>query len=243
MAQQNRLLGEPLGARGAHIVLADLVEEEGPVQARVGRQGHEHHHQHRQRRIDGQIGPEAVGPALHRKPAEAKREHILADDHIDQQRDRHRHRGDHHHDAVGQAAAHIGHAHRHRNREQHLHQQDRQHDRQGGRQTAGEQMRHRLVGGPALAPVEGHDLPDEDPELLPYRLVQAELLADRIDLLGRSVQAAEDFSRVAAKVLEEKEHQQHDTEQGRNHLPQASYQVCRHCCRFSTECGYRFFPD
>ena len=59
-------------------------------------------------------------------------------------------------------------------------------------------------------------------------LVQPELLADRVDLLGAGVQAAQNFRRVAAEGLEEEEHQQHHAEQRGHHLPEASNQVGRH---------------
>ena len=72
------------------------------------------------------------------------------------------------------------------------------------------------------------DLVDEDPELLDDRPVQAELLADLRDLLGRGVQAGEDLGRIAAEALEQREHQQHDAGQRRHHLPEAAQQVGAH---------------
>ena len=65
-----------------------IVEKEAAVEA--GLRGHADHHrqQHRQGRIHCQVGQHAVAPALDRKPAEAKREQVLADDHVDEERDR-----------------------------------------------------------------------------------------------------------------------------------------------------------
>ena len=161
VAEQHRRLGQALGARGAHVVVAQLVEEEAAVQARLRRQPHHHRQQHRQRRVDDQVRPRAVAPALHREPAELEAEHVLADDHVDQERDRQRHRGAHHDRAVGQRAAHVGHAQRDRDRDQRVQDQDRQRHRERGGQPRGHQVRDGLVGGPAAAPVEGDDALDE----------------------------------------------------------------------------------
>ena len=60
------------------------------------------------------------------------------------------------------------------------------------------------------------------------RLVQAELVADRLHLLGRGVETAEDLRRVAAEELEQDEDEEHDAEQRRNHLPQAPEEVGSH---------------
>jgi hypothetical protein len=115
----------------------------------------------------------------------------------------------------------VGHPHGDGQRQQHVEHQDGHHHRQRGRQPRGKEVAHRFVGGPALAPVEGDDLLDEDPQLHPHGLVQAELLADGVDLLLGGVQAAQHLGRVAAEVLEEEEHQQHHAEQRGDHLPQA----------------------
>jgi hypothetical protein len=72
------------------------------------------------------------------------------------------------------------------------------------------------------------DLLQEDPELGPERLVQAELLAHRVDLGRAGVLAGEDLGRVAAEALEEQEDEQDDAEHRRDHLPDASDQVGRH---------------
>ena len=66
------------------------------------------------------------------------------------------------------------------------------------------------------------------PSCTHQRLVQAELLADRVDLLRRGVQAAEDLRRVAAEELEQEEDQQHDAEQRRDHLPEAAQEIGGH---------------
>ena len=148
--------------------------------------------------------------------------------HVDQERDRERDRRRDHDRAVGERAAHVGDAERERDREQGVEEQDRHHHRQRRRQPRREQVRDRLVGRPAAAPVEGDDLLEEDPELGPERLVQAELLADRVDLRLRRVEAGEDLRRIAAEALEEEEDEQDDAEQRRHHLPEASYQVGGH---------------
>ena len=51
VAQQHHRLAQALGARGAHVVLADLVEEEAAVQARLRRHADHHRQQYRQWRI------------------------------------------------------------------------------------------------------------------------------------------------------------------------------------------------
>jgi len=65
-------------------------------------------------------------------------------------------------------------------------------------------------------------------QLRPQSKLTPELLADRVDLLGRGRQPAEDLGRIAAEGLEEEEHQQHDAGERRDHLPQASDQVGGH---------------
>src|SRR6185369_900239 len=226
--EQDRLLRQALGARGADVVVADLVEEERAVEPRRRRQRDEDGEHHRQRHVLAQVRRDAVAPALDREEPELEREHVLADDDVDEERDRQRHRRQHHDRAVGERAAHVGDAERERDREQRVEDEDRDHHRQRRRQARREQVRDRLVGRPTAAPVEGDDLLEEDAELHPDRLVQAELLADRLDLrLGR-VEAAEDLGRVAAETLEEEEHEKDDAEQRRHHLPEASDQVGGH---------------
>ena len=74
-----------------------------------------------------------------------------------------------------------------------------------------------------LAPKSAvRDLLEEDPELHPVRLVDAEAAADVLDLLGARDLAGEEIRRVAAHPVEEEEHEQHHAEQRGNELPQAS---------------------
>ncbi len=52
------------------------------------------------------------------------------------------------------------------------------------------------------------------------RVVEAELLADRLDLFGGGEQPTEDFRRVAAEELEEEENEQDDPGKRGDHLPE-----------------------
>ena len=228
MLEHDHVLGQPLGARGAHVVVADLVEEERAVEPGRRRQRDGDREHHRQRHVLAQVGRHAVAPALHREQAQLEREHVLADQHVDQERDRERHGRRDHDRAVGERAAHVGDAKRERDRQHRVEDEDRHHHGQRRRQPRREQVRDRLVGRPAAAPVEGDDLLEEDPELGPERLVQAELRADRVDLRLRRVEAGEDLRGVAAEALEEEEDKQDDAEQRRQHLPDASNQVGGH---------------
>ena len=69
---------------------------------------------------------------------------------------------------------------------------------------------------------------DEDPQLHVVRLVDAELAADVLDLLGAGDLAGQDVRRVAADQVEQEEDEQDDPEQGRDHLPQAPDDVRVH---------------
>ena len=228
MLEQHGALDQALGARGAHVVMPKFVEEEGAVQARLRRNADHHRQHHRQRHEGGQVGPGRIAPTLHREPAELEAEHILADDDVNQERNRQRDRRHHHQRTVGERAAHIGHPDRDRDREQGVEDQDRDHHRQRRRHARGEQRRHRFIGGPALAPIESGDLLQEDPELVVPGLVQAELLPDRRDLLLRGVQAAKDDRRIAAEELEQHEDQHHHADQRGHHLPEAPDEISQH---------------
>ncbi len=184
--------------------------------------------QDRQRRVDEQVLPEAVAPALHREPAELVGEHVLEDDDVDEDRDRQPDRADDHHRAVGQRAAHVGDGERQADRDDRL--DDEQRDQHGERRAEPrrQDVRDRLVRAPRRAEVRGEDLLDEDAELHVVRLVDAELAADVVDLLLVADLAREHVRRVAADPVEQDEHEQHDAEQRRNHLPQSSDDVRGH---------------
>ena len=80
-------------------------------------------------------------------------------------------------------------------------------------------MRHLLARDPALAPVEGQDLAQEDAELHIPRLVEAELAPDGVDLLLARDLPGEDLRRVAAEQLEEEENQEDHAGERGHHLP------------------------
>ena len=176
--------------------------------------------QDRQRRVPDQVLPEVVAPALHREPAELVREHVLEHDDVDEDRDRQADRADDHHHAVGQRAAHVRDGERQADRDDRLEDEQRHQHRQRRPEPRREDVRHRLVGAPRRAEVGGQDLLDEDPELDVVRLVDAELAPDVVDLLGIGDLAGEHVRRVAAEQVEQDEHQQHDAEHRREHLPE-----------------------
>jgi len=78
--------------------------------------------------------------------------------------------------------------------------------------------------------IGGDDLLHEDAELNVIRLIDADLTADVVDLLLAGNLAGEHIRRVAADCVEQDEHEQHDAEHRRNHLPKASNDVGVHRC-------------
>ncbi len=182
-------------------------------------------------RVPEQVLDEAVSPALDRKPAELVGEEILEDDDVDEDRDRQAHRADDHHHAVGQRSAHVRDRERQADRDQRVEDEQRNQHGQRGTEARRQDVRYLLVGAPARAEVGGEDLLDEDPELHVVRLVDAELAADVVDLLLVADLAGQDVRRVAADGVEKHEHQQHDPQHRRDHLPDASSNVTGHRAR------------
>jgi hypothetical protein len=86
-------------------------------------------------------------------------------------------------------------------------------------------VEHRLVVEEGVAEVAAHHLPGIAGELDPARLVEAEALADLLDVLGRrGVVADEDLHRVARRELDdgEAQHQHADEERAEAHEPPAN---------------------
>ena len=178
---------------------------------------------------DEEVLAEAVAPALHREPAELVGEEVLEDDDVDEDRDRQADRADDHHQPVGQGAAHVGDGERQADGEQRFEDQQRQQHRQRRAEARGQDARDLLVGAPRRAVVAGQHLLHEYPELDPDRLVDAELAPDVVDLLLVRDLSREHVRGVAADPVEQDEHQQDDPGHRRDHLPQASNDVCGHC--------------
>ena len=109
-------LRQAFGARRAHVILADLVEEESAVQPHLRAQGSPARRDTPAGRVDRRFVQTESAPALNRKPAEQETEQPLADDDVDQERDRHRDRRRHHDQPVGERTADIGHSERDRHR-------------------------------------------------------------------------------------------------------------------------------
>jgi hypothetical protein len=85
--EQHHRLGEALRARGAHVVLADLLEEHRPVEERLAAEPRHDADQHRQREKDDRSQPPAnpeIGTSF-RTPAEQE----LPQQDVEQRRDRH----------------------------------------------------------------------------------------------------------------------------------------------------------
>ena len=202
--------------------MVDFIQKEAAVKPRVGSKAHNDRQQNGQGREHAQVGPHAVAPTLHREPAQHKSKQVLAKNDVDQKADGHGHRANDHDHLVGQAAAHIGHRNTRQSAQQHFDHQDGRHHRQGSGQPRLEYFGDRLVGRPTVAPIECADFDHELPHLLPQRQVQAQLLADGVDLFLRGIHACQYFRRITPKVMEKKEYQQHDTQQSRNHLQDAS---------------------
>ena len=224
------MLGEALRPPGAHVVLVDLVEEERPVEPQVGRDADGEPDQDRQRRVPEQVLGEAVAPALDREPAQPVGEEVLEHDDVDEDRDRQTDGADDHHQPVGERAADVGDGQREADRDQRLQHQQRHQHGQRRPQPGGEDLRDALVGAPRCAEVGGEDLLDEDPQLHPVGLVDAQLPADVVDLLLARDLAGEHVGGVAPDPVEQQEDEQDDARHRRDHLPQPTEHVRDHRC-------------
>ncbi len=74
-------------------------------------------------------------------------------------------------------------------------------------------------------------------QLLPDRLVEAELAADAVDLRRVRDLAGELLGRIAADRVEQEEHQQDDAEQRRDDLPDAANEIGEHGGRVGVDGG------
>src|SRR5450755_250673 len=168
-----RFSDRPL-ARGAHVLLIDLVEHKGAEQPQVGRDADDEPDQNGKRRVDDEVLPEAVAPALHREPAKLVGKEILKDDDVNQDRYRQADGADDHHRAVGQRASYVRDTQREADRDDGADDQQRDQHRQRRAEPCRHDVRDRLVGAPARAEVGGEHLPDENAQLHVPGLIDAE---------------------------------------------------------------------
>ena len=113
-------------------------------------------------------------------------------------------------------------------RDDRLEHEQRHEHRQRRPEARRQDVRHRLVRAPRRAEVGGQDLLEENPELDVIRLVDAQLAADVVDLLGIGDLAGEHVRRVAAEQVEQDEHQQHHADHRREHLPEPAEHISPH---------------
>ncbi|KAG1244557.1 hypothetical protein G6F68_015401 [Rhizopus microsporus] len=92
--EQHDAFGQPLGARGAHVVLADFFQEQGAVEARLGPQPRHDRHQHRQRQELDNVQPTREAREWHQ--AHELGEDPLAGDDVEQAGDRQQQHAHHH---------------------------------------------------------------------------------------------------------------------------------------------------
>ena len=149
--------------------------------------------------------------ALDRQPAELDGEDVdqaIADD---EARHREAHHREGHDDAVEQRALAVGGHHAHRHGDADGEDQGAGGERQGGLDALGDQLGHGLLEEEALAEIALQDVADPDGELRPDRLVEAELLADVVDLVGGGIVAGDHRRRIARREPqhEEDEHRHH----------------------------------
>ena len=111
-------LAHALGARGAHIILLHLLQKHAAIQAYIRRQRHHHADDDGQHAELDQIQPKILAPALHRKPAQLKRKHVLKHKYVNEDADRLAHGAADHHRAIGQRSALIRNQHRQPRRQQ-----------------------------------------------------------------------------------------------------------------------------
>ena len=228
MDPHDAALGHALRARRAHVVLVDLVQDEGPIEPQARCDADHQSDQDRQQRIVEQVLAERIAPPLHWKPAELVGEEILEHDDVDQNRNRQADGADDHHHPVGQRPAHIRDGKCQRDGDQRIEHQQRHDHRQRRTQSRRENIGDTLVRAPARAEIRGDDLLDENPELDVVRLIDADLPADVVDLFLARDLPGEHVRRIAADGVEQNEHEQHDAEHRRDHLPDSSNDVGGH---------------
>mmetsp|Transcript_59387 Transcript_59387/g.140251 ORF Transcript_59387/g.140251 Transcript_59387/m.140251 type:complete len:343 (-) Transcript_59387:286-1314(-) len=242
---------QALGARGAHIVLAQHFQHGRARHARHHRQRARAQHQRRQhevqqRRLEGAffaaqpgVDQHEAGHALwveldadaaaHRRPAQLHAEEHDEDQPPPEHRHRVTHRRQAHHALVQQRAALQPGAHAQQQAQAHRKDQRRRGQLHRRREEGGELVAHRLAAHQALAQVAVQQLRHIVQVLHRQRLVQAHALDQRG--MGLGVQPAlahHHFDRVAGHEADQTEGDDRDADQRRHQRGQAFEHEAQH---------------
>ena len=148
--------------------------------------------------------------ALHRQPFEADRKQT--DQQIGQHEHRHRkceHR-ETHHEPVSPGAGLRGGYYSDRHRDQHRDDERQQSQRHSRLHALSDQRGHRQIGENRRAEVAVQQPPDPAAELHQERLVQTELRADALDVVGGRNVTGDNRGRIARRQEQQREHEQRD---------------------------------
>ncbi len=192
VAIDDRALGQPLGSRGAQVVLAQHLQHARAGQARDRRRGRQRQGEGRQRQArpplaaQGGKPPELNGEHQHQHQTQPESGHGDADER------------DQHGEEVRPAAAPDGRGHPGEHAE-HRGQPHRHESQLDGRPGVLQQdARHRPVLLERLAEIPVERAPEEAPEPDRERIVQPQLLAQDLDVLGRGPEVRHEHRRRIA---------------------------------------------
>ena len=221
---------EALGAGGADIILLQHLEHGGAGNARDQRDVDAAERDGRQDQVL-QPWPEAFGErrvALHRKPFEFEREHIGEDvsDHKDRKREAEH--GECHDGAVDPASRLPGRDHAERHRDHDGQDEGERHQRQRRLDPLRDQGRDRQVGEDRGAEIAVQDAPEPAPELDQERPVEAEALANALNVGGARLVAGDHRRRIARRDVEQAEHEQRDDRHHRHGRQNAPEDIREH---------------
>ncbi len=200
VAVEHLPVGQPLGPRRHHVLLADLVEERVLGQQRRGREGGKRHRRQRQHQVPEVVEERLrVGHPLPERhvdvavgPQAAQREDVpeRAAGEQDDQQDREQEPGDGVADDDHRRGPHVEAralldrlAHAERDRDRVGEQRHPQAERDRHRHLLADQLEHADVAEVALAEIEARVVPQHQAEALQRRLVEAELLLELLDEL------------------------------------------------------------
>ena len=216
MQVEHVVLGEPLGAGRADVVLLQNLEHGRTGDARDQR---DIDRAERDRRQDQVLepGPDPLGDrrvALHRHPVELEREDVgeQVADHEDRDREAEDRETDN--GAVDPGSGLPGCDHAERHGDHHREDQRQHHQRQGRLDPQGDQLRNRQRGEDRGAEIALQHPEEPFAEADQIGAVEPEALADALDIGGRGLVAGDDGRRVARRDIEEREdeqrHESHD---------------------------------
>ena len=219
-----------LGPRGAHIIGPQGLEQGGPGHAR--HRTDEHRTECHGRQDDAEEARETPDRAI----APLKGQQAGTADILDQQqahpedRDGHAHDGERHDGPVDQRAAAPGGEGPQGDAERHRPEQAGEHQFDGRPEGERDLVDHGTVGDHRPAEVELQHAAEITAELDPERLVEAELLADRVDFGLGGGRAGDDDCRIRRHDLQQQEADQQNAQQHRERNHQSLGDMSRHSC-------------